>query len=80
MSLKGRLKRLEESGLLGNKVMLGDGSTLECKPGEILEVIIAASQAEEHRLLPALERAQGELGELLRALRGEGGGTGYEDL
>jgi hypothetical protein len=70
MGHRERLKRLEASGLLGDTLVLDDGREIRCRKGEIFDALLASISGEEHRLIPDIYRAQGELGELHRALQG----------
>jgi hypothetical protein len=70
MSFEDRIRRIENSGLLGDKLVLPDGTEVPHANGEIFDALLAAIRGEEHRLLPYLVRAQGDLGSLFRAFRG----------
>jgi len=72
MSLRARIKRLQDSGLFGDTLVLDDGTEIKCAKGEIFDALLATIRQEEHRLHPYIYTMQGELGQLHRALQGEG--------
>jgi hypothetical protein len=72
--VRGWIKRLErEAGPLHGTLQLPDGTEVRYEAPEMLEALLAAIEAREHRLLPYLkqiETSEGMPG-MVRAIEGE---------